>query len=632
MALAACALLPLASAGDRDPAYVACVRECASSAACDRWHPSPPLAALGWSCAADCAYHCMWRVVSLRRSQGARALLYDGKWPFVRLLGVQEPASFVFSLLNFAAHAIGLRGCWRLAMASDAGRVWIAFGVLSMNAWAWASVFHCRDVYWTQCADYFSATLLVGGAALIAALHVIETLASNTTLLGQSSMALVLLGAALFAEHVRRMLIHFDYGHHMRVNLVLGASHLLLWALWSYRTRSERPHAWRSPAILMLLAASLSFELFDLPPVWGFLDGHAFWHAITAPIGLLYWRAFVHPELQWRVGNQQPAKNNQPTLRRPATTAHSRARAPRQARCAPVACALCTLAAFVSLAAIGLPMARHGPLAAVQYAHFVCESALVRLRLGLATWHGGLVDTSWDGQASFVLREIVIRPLPADVASPPVVVDVGAHDGLWQSNSHPLLQSGWSAILFEPHAPTYDALVANLAPSFPTTARFVQAAAGLQSESSVGRLVERGWLDGTENRVEADSTCEDAAEDPAASSDSMEASTQLEARRAIEERRRGCVRMLPLPELLASEAIPLRFALLSLDVEWGPKGTALAVRQMLDAGYRPEFLIIENAQATRQLLRGAGYEWQLNARYDDVFRLSEAAARRATPR
>ena len=92
------------------------------------------------------------------------------------------------------------------------------------------------------------------------------------------------------------------------------------------------------------------------------------------------------------------------------------------------------------------------------------------------------------------------------------------------------------------------------------------------------------------------------------------------------------MRMLPLPELLASESVPLRFALLSLDVEWGPKGTALAVRQMLDAGYRPEFLIIENAQAARPLLRGAGYEWQLNARYDDVFRLSDAAARRTTPR
>ena len=34
--------------------------------------------------------------------------------------------------------------------------------------------------------------------------------------------ALTLAAAAAFAEHVRRMLAHFDFGHHLRVNVALG--------------------------------------------------------------------------------------------------------------------------------------------------------------------------------------------------------------------------------------------------------------------------------------------------------------------------------------------------------------------------------------------------------------------------
>ena len=71
--------------------------------------------------------------------------------------------------------------------------------------------------------------------------------------------------------------------------------------------------------------------------------------------------------------------------------------------------------------------------------------------------------------------------------------------------------------------------------------------------------------------------------------------------------------------------VPRRFALLSLDVEWGPGGVARALGGLLASGYLPEFLIVENAQSARSSLARAGYEHLLSVRYDDVFRL------RATP-
>jgi post-GPI attachment to proteins factor 3 len=78
---------------------------------------------LFWTCQDDCAYDCMWHTVSAFQKQGwgvpqffgrvnfhSRASPPDNKfnflfqWPFVRVLGLQEPASVVFSLFNLVAN------------------------------------------------------------------------------------------------------------------------------------------------------------------------------------------------------------------------------------------------------------------------------------------------------------------------------------------------------------------------------------------------------------------------------------------------------------------------------------------------------------------------------------------------
>lgn len=63
----------------------------------------------GWSCADECSYGCMWRTVFAFLERGWPIPQFYGKWPFLRLFGMQEPASVIFSLLNFAAHVRLLR-------------------------------------------------------------------------------------------------------------------------------------------------------------------------------------------------------------------------------------------------------------------------------------------------------------------------------------------------------------------------------------------------------------------------------------------------------------------------------------------------------------------------------------------
>jgi len=55
-------------------------------------------------------------------------------------------------------------------------------------------------------------------------------------------------------------------------------------------------------------------------------------------------------------------------------------------------------------------------------------------------------DTTWHGEFS-ALRPL-LQGLPEEQR---VVVDVGANDGFYSSNSYPFVKRGWRAILVEPH-------------------------------------------------------------------------------------------------------------------------------------------------------------------------------------
>ena len=218
---------------------------------------------------------------------GLSILQFHGKWPFLRALGMQEPAAVLFSLCNFAVHAAGLRDTPR---GSDWGSppLWsrLAQCLVGGPPSSTAATFIGR-----QCADYFSATLLIMTATLVAAHHLLPA---------RVMVPIALLAVAAFVEHVRRMLLFFDYGAHLKLNIGLGVRT----CCYGYyggcvsgergRTRGARPPSTRCSR------CRSSSELSDSPPLWDCLDGHALWHAGTIPAAALYWRAFVAAELAWR--------------------------------------------------------------------------------------------------------------------------------------------------------------------------------------------------------------------------------------------------------------------------------------------------------------------------------------------
>ena len=56
---------------------------------------------LGWDCTSECKYICMWKTVNFFTKVHNYVPQFYGKWPFLRVFGVQEPASTIASILNF---------------------------------------------------------------------------------------------------------------------------------------------------------------------------------------------------------------------------------------------------------------------------------------------------------------------------------------------------------------------------------------------------------------------------------------------------------------------------------------------------------------------------------------------------
>ncbi|XP_035689762.1 post-GPI attachment to proteins factor 3-like [Branchiostoma floridae] len=244
---------------------------------------------LGWWCEEECKYGCMWRTVEqIQAEPRGEVPQFYGKWPFVRVLGIQEPASVLFSILNGLGHVVMI-GVFRRRVPSHAKMNsvvhWLA--VISINAWFWSAVFHTRDFSWTEKMDYFCATSLV----------VFQLFMWFTRFGGfkESAMFGALL-AALFSGHVYYLgFVKFDYGYNMMANVAVGQLNAFCWLGFAFKNVRQRRYMWKCIATILSINLLLLLELGDFPPIWWTFDAHSLWHAGTAPVVPL-WYSFLIDE------------------------------------------------------------------------------------------------------------------------------------------------------------------------------------------------------------------------------------------------------------------------------------------------------------------------------------------------
>jgi len=195
---------------------------------------------------------------------------------------------------------------------------YITWSLISINAWLWSSVFHTRDLPWTEKMDYFSAALSILYAlyyTVIRLFHlyapkpryraVISSNWDNVDDLARKIWSYVC--AVIYLGHVSylTLLPRFNYTYNMAFNIVLGLTHNLLWLAYSlptsltvirrFRSRPKlyRPAFVNKAALLVgLMTAATALELFDFPPILRVIDAHALWHLSTVPM-VMWWYNFM---------------------------------------------------------------------------------------------------------------------------------------------------------------------------------------------------------------------------------------------------------------------------------------------------------------------------------------------------
>ncbi|KAH8695392.1 putative Mn2 homeostasis protein [Talaromyces proteolyticus] len=297
----------LASIGDRLPDFKECVKICKEEN-CDNGNSAIPLhlRLMWWTCGAECDYTCQ-HVITDRRVNREFPMLqpivqFHGKWPFYRVLGMQEIFSVVFSFLNLLAHYYGLKRIDESIPTSyPLRKYYVAFGYCGLTSWAFSMIFHARDFPITEKLDYWAAGASVLMGLFLAVIRIFRLDDQKNRSKSTIRRTWTYLCILLYVAHVSYLsLWSWDYTYNMIANIVIGSIQNVLWIVFSvYRYRKEPKKPWTAwPGLIVTwISLAMSLELLDFPPWWGLIDAHSLWHLGTV-IPAAWWYAFIIKDAQ----------------------------------------------------------------------------------------------------------------------------------------------------------------------------------------------------------------------------------------------------------------------------------------------------------------------------------------------
>jgi len=290
-----------ASQGDRLPEFGRCVSICEEEH-CKHGDSIIPfrLRLLLWTCPSNCDYICQ-HIITDRRIFSNPPVLdpvlqFHGKWPFYRVLGIQEPFSVLFSFLNFLAHRDGLSRIYnKIPSDYPLRKYYILFGYIGLASWVFSMIFHTRDFNLTEKLDYFAA-----GASVLYGLYYTpirifrldKKEPSIRSLLRLWSITCIL----LYVGHVAYLTLwRWDYTYNMAANVAVGVVQNILWSWFSVRRYRKLKKRWAAlPGLIVAwIVVAMSMELLDFPPIIGYVDAHSLWHLGTVGPTILWYNFLI---------------------------------------------------------------------------------------------------------------------------------------------------------------------------------------------------------------------------------------------------------------------------------------------------------------------------------------------------
>lgn len=252
-----------------------------------------------WGCPSECDYTCQHIITQQRLDRDPPMMhpivQYHGKWPFIRFLGIQEPFSVLFSLMNFLAHHNGMAEVREKVPSRYSLRpFYLTLGYFGLASWTFSMVFHTRDFNVTEKLDYFAAGASVLYGLYLAPIRIFR-LDQNTPKTRSVLRAWTLLCVVLYGAHVSYLTLwSWDYTYNMAANVAVGIAQNILWSWFSIHRFRKLGKSWTTwPGLIVLwVIMVMSLELFDFPPIWGIIDAHALWHLGTV-IPTIAWYRYV---------------------------------------------------------------------------------------------------------------------------------------------------------------------------------------------------------------------------------------------------------------------------------------------------------------------------------------------------
>ncbi|KHJ36390.1 putative post-gpi attachment factor 3 protein [Erysiphe necator] len=290
-----------ASLGDRLPKFQECLEFCKQEN-CQNGINSIPLLhrLLLWNCDSECDYTCQHIITDQRVAAGEPIVQFHGKWPFYRVLGMQEPFSVLFSFLNFLAHRNGLAQIKsKIPNTYSLRKYYFLFAYCGMASWTFSMIFHTRDYLLTEQLDYFAA----GGSVLYGLYYTpirIFRLDLGSSREKSFLRFWTLLCISLYIAHILYLKLYkWDYTYNMIANVVVGVAQNAMWSWFSVRQYLKSRQFWATwPGIVVTwILMAMSLELMDFPPLWGHIDAHSLWHLGTV-VPTIIWYNFLLKDTQ----------------------------------------------------------------------------------------------------------------------------------------------------------------------------------------------------------------------------------------------------------------------------------------------------------------------------------------------
>ncbi|KAI1006428.1 hypothetical protein K3495_g1791 [Podosphaera aphanis] len=291
----------LASYGDRLPEFKHCVQVCKREN-CDSGEIVIPLLhrLLLWNCDSECDYTCQHIITDQRIAASEPVVQFHGKWPFYRVLGMQEPFSVLFSFFNFLAHHNGMSKITsNIPRSYSMRKYYVIFAYCGMISWSFSILFHTRDYKLTERLDYFAA-----GASVMYGFYYTPIRIFRMDLGGKREQSILRVWTGLcigmYLAHVAYLTLYkWDYAYNIAANVVIGITQNAMWSWFSFQRYQKSGRLWATwPGIVVAwILLAMSLELMDFPPLWGYLDAHSLWHLGTVAPTII-WYNFLLKDAQ----------------------------------------------------------------------------------------------------------------------------------------------------------------------------------------------------------------------------------------------------------------------------------------------------------------------------------------------